>query len=41
MSTSATVIMVIAAISIWGGLIVSAIHLTKNPDVDINQIPED
>lgn len=41
MSTSALIVMVVAVVSIWGGLIVSSIHLTKNPDIDMDKVPSD
>lgn len=41
MNTSAMIVMAIAIIAIWGGLIVSSIHLVKNPDIDMDKVPND
>lgn len=41
MSGSALFIMLIAMVLIWGGLVFSIIHLTKNPDIDMSQIPDE
>ncbi len=41
MSTSATVVMLIAMVMIWGGLIVSIVHLMKNPDIEMDEVPND
>jgi hypothetical protein len=41
MSTTALIVMVIAMIAIWGGLILSSIHLIKNPDIDMDKVPAD
>lgn len=32
MSTSAIVMMIIAIVLVWGGLLLSAIHLNRHPD---------
>ncbi|MFB6349035.1 methionine/alanine import family NSS transporter small subunit [Moraxella marmotae] len=41
MQTLTLVIMIFAMVAIWGGLIVSAIHLAKNPDIDMDKVPAD
>ncbi|MDO4440638.1 MAG: methionine/alanine import family NSS transporter small subunit [Moraxella sp.] len=41
MNSTALIIMVVALIAIWGGLILSAIHLVKNPDIDMDKVPSD
>ena len=41
MSTSAIIFMIISMVLIWGGLIASIIHLRKNPDVPMSQVPDD
>ncbi|UXZ05122.1 methionine/alanine import family NSS transporter small subunit [Moraxella nasicaprae] len=41
MNTTALIVMIVAIVAVWGGLILSAIHLVKNPDIDINQVPDD
>ncbi|MDO4895313.1 methionine/alanine import family NSS transporter small subunit [Moraxella sp.] len=41
MNTIAIVIMLVAMLAIWGGLALSVIHLMKNPDIDISQVPDD
>ncbi|WP_084349561.1 methionine/alanine import family NSS transporter small subunit [Moraxella oblonga] len=41
MNSSALVVMLVAMVLIWGGLIFSVIHLVKNPDIDIGKIPND
>lgn len=41
MSLAALIVMSIAIIVIWGGLILSSIHLLKNPDIDIDKVPVD
>lgn len=41
MSTSATVVMLIAMVMIWGGLIMSIVHLMKNPDIEMDEVPND
>ena len=35
MGTSAIVMMVIAMVTVWGGLIASLLHLRKHPDEDV------
>lgn len=32
MNTSAIIMMTVAIVLVWGGLLVSAIHLTRHPD---------
>lgn len=41
MSGSAVVVMLIAMVLIWGGLIFSVVHLIKNPDLPLESIPEE
>lgn len=41
MTSLALTIMIVALIAIWGGLILSAIHLVKNPDIDLDKVPAD
>ena len=41
MNTSALAIMVFAIVAVWGGLILSVIHLIKNPDIDMDKVPND
>lgn len=41
MNQTALTVMLIAVVAIWGGLILSAIHLVKNPDIDMDKVPAD
>lgn len=41
MNGTALMIMVIAMMAIWGGLVLSIIHLMKNPDIDMDKVPSD
>lgn len=41
MSSGATIIMLIAMALIWGGLAFSIAHLIKNPDIDMDKVPND
>lgn len=41
MNTSATIVMVMAMVMVWGGLIVSIVHLMKNPDIEMDEVPND
>lgn len=41
MNTSAMIVMLVAIVAIWGGLILSSIHLIKNPDIDMDKVPND
>ncbi len=41
MSSSAMVVMIVAMIVIWGGLVWSVVHLMKNPDIDMDKVPSD
>lgn len=41
MSSSAMVVMIVAMIVIWGGLVWSVMHLMKNPDIDMDKVPSD
>lgn len=38
MSTSAIIFMLIAMVLIWGGLLLAALHLIKNPDVPMDEL---
>lgn len=40
MSGSALIVMIMAMVLIWGGLVFSVAHLIKNPDIDPNKIPD-
>lgn len=40
MSGGALVIMLIAMVLIWGGLIYSIIQLIKNPDIPLEQVQD-
>lgn len=40
MSGSALIVMIVAMVLIWGGLVFSIVHLIKNPDIDPNKIPD-
>ncbi len=41
MNGSALIVMLIAMIMIWGGLILSIIHLMKNPDIALEDVKND
>ncbi len=41
MNSTALMIMVVAMVAIWGGLILSIIHLMKNPDIEMDKVPSD
>lgn len=41
MSASALIIMIVAMVAIWGGLVLSAIHLSRHPDIDMDKVPAD
>lgn len=41
MSGGALVVMLIAMVLIWGGLLFSIVHLIKNPDIDPDKVPDD
>lgn len=41
MNSTALMVMIVALSAIWGGLILSAIHLVKNPDIDMDKVPAD
>lgn len=41
MNTSATIVMAMAMGMVWGGLIVSIVHLMKNPDIEMDEVPND
>ncbi|AWY19593.1 MULTISPECIES: methionine/alanine import family NSS transporter small subunit [Moraxella] len=41
MNGTALAVMVVALSIVWGGLILSIIHLTKNPDIDMDKVPSD
>lgn len=38
MGTLALIVMMIAMVAIWGGLIISALHLSKHPDIDMDKV---
>ncbi len=38
MNGSALIFMIIAMVLIWGGLIVSIIHLVKHPDISMAEL---
>lgn len=40
MNNGALVIMLIAMVLIWGGLVYSIVHLIKNPDIPLEQVPD-
>lgn len=39
MGALALIVMIIAMTVIWGGLIISALHLAKHPDIDMDKVP--
>ena len=39
MGTLALTVMIIAMVAIWGGLIISALHLSNHPDIDMDKVP--
>lgn len=41
MTTSAIIFMIISMALIWGGLILSILHLRKNPDIPMEQLSDD
>lgn len=41
MSASALIVMLIAMVLIWGGLLYSIIHLVKYPDIDMDKVPNE
>lgn len=41
MDNSALIVMIVAMVLIWGGLIASVIHLMKNPDIAIEEVKND
>lgn len=41
MSTSAIIFMIISMVLIWGGLVAAIIHLRNNPDIPMDQVPDD
>lgn len=41
MNISALILMLISMTLMWGGLIVSIIHLMKNPDIPLSDVPPD
>ncbi len=41
MNGSALIVMLIAMVLIWGGLILSVIHLMKNPDIALEDVKND
>ncbi|EKU48894.1 MULTISPECIES: methionine/alanine import family NSS transporter small subunit [Brevibacterium] len=36
MGTSAIVMMIIAMVTVWGGLAAAIVHLRKHPDTDVD-----
>lgn len=41
MNGSALIVMGVAMIFVWGGLILSIIHLIKNPDIPLERVPDE
>lgn len=41
MTGLALMVMIVAMGLIWGGLLVSIIHLMKNPDIPLESVPDD
>lgn len=41
MSGGAMLVMLIAIVLIWGGLVLSVIHLMKNPDIAMEDVKND
>ncbi|TWV83948.1 methionine/alanine import family NSS transporter small subunit [Moraxella sp. VT-16-12] len=41
MNGTALTVMIVAMVAIWGGLVLSVIHLIKNPDIDMDKVPSD
>lgn len=41
MNGTALTVMIVAMAAIWGGLVLSVIHLIKNPDIDMDKVPSD
>ena len=41
MNGSAMALMIVSILLVWGGLILSIIHLVKNPDVPLESLPND
>lgn len=41
MSNSALIVMVFAVVLIWGGLMISVMHLIKHPDIDMDKVPSE
>ena len=41
MNSIALVVMVVSLSIVWGGLILSIIHLTQNPDIDMDKVPSE
>lgn len=41
MNGTALFIMIVAMVAIWGGLVLSIVHLIKNPDIDMDKVPAD
>lgn len=40
MTISALIVMLIAMVLIWGGLIASIIHLMKHPDIPLDEVKD-
>ncbi len=41
MNGTALMIMLVALVAIWGGLLLSILHLIKHPDIDMDKVPSD
>lgn len=41
MNTGALIVMIVAMVMVWGGLVFSVVHLTKNPDIPLDEVTND
>lgn len=41
MNTTALIVMLVAMVMLWGGLIASIVHLMKNPDIALEDVKND
>ncbi|MDO5651879.1 MAG: methionine/alanine import family NSS transporter small subunit [Moraxella sp.] len=41
MGSLAMTVMIFAMLLIWGGLVLSIIHLMKNPDIPMDSVPKE
>lgn len=41
MNTTALIVMLVAIVLIWGGLVASIVHLIKNPDIAMEDVKND